>query len=83
MRGEEALVICWAALGFFAYSLLGGLVWEFGDGEIVEGWTNGIEGWSVSWGSVSDLYYKTGDGYIPVVILRCGQMQCEVVKMSR
>lgn len=21
MRGEEALVVCWAALGFFAYSL--------------------------------------------------------------
>jgi hypothetical protein len=40
VRGEEALVVCWAALGFFAYSLWG-LVWEFGDGEIVGGGRTG------------------------------------------
>lgn len=80
VRGEEALVVCWAALGFFAYSLWGVSL--------------GVSGWGgrggdergrrlvCELGFVSDVYFKAGDGYIPVVILRCGEMQSKVVKIS-
>jgi hypothetical protein len=81
VRGEEALVVCWAALGFFAYSLWGVSrgVWGWGDLGVNERGRRLV----CELEFVSYVYFKADDGYIPVVILRCGEMQSEVVKMSR
>lgn len=76
VRGEEALVVCWAALGFFAYSL-GVLVCESGDGEIV-GVTNGVEGWSVSWYMLATRILKLAMGTYQSS--SCVVVKCKVKK---
>lgn len=70
VRGKEALVVCWAALGFFAYSLgsVSWRVWGWGD----RGGDERGRRLVCELGSVSDAYHKTDGAYIPVVILRCG-----------
>lgn len=70
VRGEEALVVCWAALGFFAYSLWGVSrgAWVWG-GRGVDKRDRKLVCELVF---VSAVYSKIGCAYIPVVILRCG-----------